>query len=171
MISPEHIVMMARYNSWQNDSVVAVADELNDEERGRERDAFFGSISKTLNHVLWADEMWMHRIAGRAAPQDVSLGGSTTHAVSWASFKESRRVVDNDIVAWADGIEPSSLMGNLTWYSGGLEKDLVQPLWVLITHMFNHQTHHRGQVHCMLTQAGVKTRVTDLPAMANLPSK
>ena len=57
------------------------------------------------------------------------------------------------------------LQGDLTWYSGSLGKDVARPKWLLVTHMFNHQTHHRGQVHCMLTQSGIAPGVTDLAFM------
>ena len=69
-------------------------------------------------------------------------------------------------IEWADKLEPDWLAANLTWYSFGAGREITQPKWLLVTHMFNHQTHHRGQVHCMLTQAGGKPHDTDLPLMA-----
>ncbi|MCC6778470.1 MAG: hypothetical protein IT537_17880 [Hyphomicrobiales bacterium] len=66
---------------------------------------------------------------------------------------------------WADGIEPSALDGDLTWFSSAIKAQISKPRRLLVTHMFNHQTHHGGQVHCMLTQAGGKPADTDLPFM------
>ena len=64
---------------------------------------------------------------------------------------------------WADRLDAASLAGELAYYSGAIKRELHKPTWLLVTHMFNHQTHHRGQVHCMLTQAGGKPGDTDLP--------
>ena len=72
------------------------------------------------------------------------------------------------MIAWADGLDTSWLAGDLTYYSGGAKRDITRPKWLLVTHMFNHQTHHRGQVHCMLTQAGGKPHDTDLPLTAGV---
>jgi uncharacterized damage-inducible protein DinB len=66
---------------------------------------------------------------------------------------------------WADRLEAAALAGELTWFSGAIGAEVRKPRWLLVTHMFNHQTHHRGQVHCMLTQAGGRPRDTDLPLM------
>ena len=70
MIDPAYVQRMARYNRWQNANLYGVADTLSDEERRRERGAFFGSIHKTLSHLLWADQIWMSRFtpmcSGRA---------------------------------------------------------------------------------------------------------
>ena len=70
-----------------------------------------------------------------------------------------------NMLDWAERLDSATLAGELTWYSGAMKAQLHQPKWLLVTHMFNHQTHHRGQVHCMLTQAGGKPSDTDLPFM------
>src|SRR5205085_9966385 len=76
-----------------------------------------------------------------------------------------RKAFDAVVIDWADRLDGASLAGELAYYSGAIKSHLRKPKWVLVTHMFNHQTHHRGQVHCMLTQAGGKPRDTDLPVM------
>ena len=68
MIDAGYVRVMARYNRWQNQNLYDIAERLPDEERRRERGAFFGSIHKTLNHLLWADQMWMSRFAGTPKP-------------------------------------------------------------------------------------------------------
>ena len=78
MIGVGYVQRMARYNRWQNENLYTVADGLSEEERRRQRGAFFGSIQATLNHLLWADWMWMSRFAGTpkpegGIPQSVSL--------------------------------------------------------------------------------------------------
>jgi len=150
MIDRAYVQRMARYNRWQNESVYGVADRLSDEERRRERGAFFGSIHKTLSHLLWADHIQMSRFANMPRPE--------------AGIQERARF-DGAIIGWADAVDPSWLAGDHTYYSGATKRELTKPCWVLVTHMFNHQTHHRGQVHCLLTQAGGQPSDTDLPFM------
>jgi uncharacterized damage-inducible protein DinB len=164
MIDLGYVQDMARYNSWQNANLYGVADTLGDAERRRERGAFFGSIHATLSHLLWADRIWMSRLAGTprpegGIPESVSLYGG------WNELKRERAAFDAVMVDWADGLGVAALEGDLTWYSGAAKAELRKPIWLLVTHMFNHQTHHRGQVHCMLTQAGGKPGDTDLPLM------
>jgi uncharacterized damage-inducible protein DinB len=161
MIDPSYVRRMARYNRWQNENLYGVADALSDAERRRERGAFFGSIQGTLNHLLWADRIWMSRLAGTprpagGIPESVSLYGD------WNELRRERAACDAVIVDWADRLDDSALADDLTWYSGAIKAEVTKPKWLLITHMFNHQTHHRGQVHCMLTQAGGKPGDTDL---------
>jgi len=81
----------------------------------------------------------------------------------WDLLKRERAAFDETMIAWADGLDTSWLADDLTYYSGGAKRDITRPKWLLVTHMFNHQTHHRGQVHCMLTQAGGRPHDTDLP--------
>ena len=164
MIDPAYVRRMARYNRWQNQNLYGVADTLSDEERRRERGAFFGSIHKTLSHLLWGDRIWMSRFAGGPRPQG-SIPESVSMYPDWDGLKRERTSFDETIVGWADKLDPSWLAGDLTYYSGAMKRDYTRPRWQLVTHMFNHQTHHRGQVHCMLTQAGGKPHSTDLPAL------
>ena len=67
MILPDFAQTMARYNRWQNGSLIAAAAGLSDAERRRDRGAFFGSIFATLAHLYWADTMWLHRFTGTPA--------------------------------------------------------------------------------------------------------
>ena len=80
-------------------------------------------------------------------------------------MKAERAGFDQTIIDWADSVDDSWLAADQTYYSGATKRDWTKPRWVLVTHMFNHQTHHRGQVHCMLTQAGGRPADTDLPFM------
>jgi uncharacterized damage-inducible protein DinB len=82
---------------------------------------------------------------------------------SWDELKRERVAFDQVILDWAGRLDPAWLTGDLTWFSGAMGREASRPKWVLVTHMFNHQTHHRGQVHCMLTQAGLRPGPTDLP--------
>jgi uncharacterized damage-inducible protein DinB len=84
----------------------------------------------------------------------------------WVDLKARRVAVDRVILDWANGMTPEWLEGDLLWYSGAMKADVAKPKWLTVTHFFNHQTHHRGQVHAMLTAAGAKPDDTDLFLMA-----
>ncbi len=74
-----------------------------------------------------------------------------------------RNSFDQIIRSWADHLEPSALDGDLTWVSGATGREMTRPRASVVVHIFNHQTHHRGQVHAMLTGFGINPGVTDLP--------
>src|ERR1043166_3083659 len=162
MIDPAYVRRMARYNRWQNQNLYGVADALPDDERRRERGAFFGSVHQTLSHLLWADRIWMSRFTDVTRPE-CGIPGSVSLYPDWDGLKRERAAFDQTILAWSDKLDGSWLAGDLSYYSGGAKRDITRPKWLLVTHMFNHQTHHRGQVHCMLTQAGGRPHDTDLP--------
>ncbi len=161
MIDRAYVQRMARYNRWQNENLYGVADRLSEEERGRERGAFFGSIHKTLNHLLWGDQIWMSRLANTKKP-DAGIPESVGLFDDWENLKSARASFDQAILDWADTLEPTWLAAEQSYFSFATGRNVTKPRWVLVTHMFNHQTHHRGQVHSMLTQAGGRPSDTDL---------
>ena len=164
MISADYVRGMARYNTWQNGAVYEAAGGLGDKERRRDKGAFFGSIHETLSHLLWADQMWMSRFAGiDPPPGGVETSRNFHH--DWHAMSDARRNLDAVIEEWSTRIEPEWLTGSLTWYSSVARKTLTKPTALLVVHFFNHQTHHRGQVHALLTAAGAPTQVTDLLLM------
>ncbi|HUS98637.1 MAG TPA: DinB family protein [Hyphomicrobiaceae bacterium] len=165
MISPEYAQQMARYNRWQNSSVYEAATSLTDAQRRQDTGAFFGSIHATLNHLVWADQMWMHRFAGTGLPLAASITDSVTGYAEWQLLREARVRFDDVIDAWTGELDRAWLEGDLTWFSGATGRELRKPKSILVMHMFIHQTHHRGQVHCMLTQLGAKPADTDLAFM------
>lgn len=168
MITPAHVQLMARYNRWQNQSLYASADRLPDAERKRARGAFFESIHGTLSHILFGDMAWMHRFTTTTPPPSMmarTIEESATAIPDWDELKRQRVAFDDTIIAWADAMHFDDLDGDLTWHSQALGREVAKPRWLLVTHMFNHQTHHRGQAHCLLTQNGLKLQDTDLPFM------
>jgi uncharacterized damage-inducible protein DinB len=167
MIDKAFVQRMAGYNAWQNANVYRCTDRLSDQDRKRDRGAFFGSIHATLNHLLWADRMWMHRFTGTEKPAG-GIPASVGVYADWRQLRREREAFDNVIIGWAENLDTQWLEGELTWYSGNTGREVTRPKWVLVTHMFNHQTHHRGQVHCMLTQCWIKPDPTDLPYLAAL---
>jgi uncharacterized damage-inducible protein DinB len=164
MIDKAYLQKLARYNRWQNENLYGAAETLSDEERKRERGAFFGSIHGTFNHLVWADRIWLSRFAGTPKPS-VGIKGSAALYPDWAELKRERAKLDETIVGWADGLATSPVQGDLVWFSGATQREISMPKWITLAHFFNHQTHHRGQIHCMLTQAGAKPEDTDLVFM------
>jgi len=166
VITPDWVRMMAAYNAEMNRRLYAAAARLPDEDRKCDRGAFWGSIHGTFAHLLWADRIWMSRFTSDVAAPAGGIPGSVALYPDWDALKRERNDFDATMTGWADKLDPAWLASDLTWYSGAAKRELTKPKWLLVTHMFNHQTHHRGQVHCMLTQAGGKPHDTD-PAPAN----
>lgn len=166
MISAEFCRTMARYNAWQNRSHIAAASGLSEAERQAERGGFFGSIHGTMNHLLWGDTMWMSRLAGWDAP-DERLQQSAQRITRWEDLVAARNIADVGILDWAEAVTDAGLEGELRWYSGSLQAEISKPHWFCVQHFFNHQTHHRGQVHGMLTAAGAMPEDTDLFLMSD----
>ena len=162
MITPAYVCTMAAYNRWQNQSLYGAAESLSDEARRETRGAFFGSIHATLNHLLWADQIWMSRLAGTPTPKAKSIKDSIAQYESWAELKAARANFDETMIGWANRLKQADIDGDLTWFSGAAGREVTKPKALLIAHLFNHETHHRGQVHCMLTQCGAKPAATDL---------
>jgi uncharacterized damage-inducible protein DinB len=166
-MTPELARVMARYNRWMNDKLFAVASSLTDAERKQDRSAFFGSIHRTLNHLLLADRVWLGRFTG-AELEDGEMGPGirSLDQELYADFAELRRErakTDDAIDAFVATLTEEKLAGNLRYLRRGAVNEF--PLWHAVAHLFNHQTHHRGQVTTLLMQAGHDPGVTDLVAM------
>ncbi len=159
MITPEYVQMMARYNGWQNRNLYDAADTLDDAARRMDRGAFFGSIHDTLAHILWGDTLWMSRFDGWQPPTDE--GGIVI--ADWQGLKQARIAADARFIDWGECVRQEDLQEDFEWYPAWQETALIHPYAQLVVHVFNHQTHHRGQVHAMLTAAGAKPHETDLP--------
>jgi uncharacterized damage-inducible protein DinB len=161
LISPDHVRLLARYNIWQNKSLIEAASTLSDAERSADRGAFFRSIHGTFSHVLWGDRMWMHRFSSSPKP-DGGIAQSAVHVTDWNDLVGQRKNMDGDIQNWANEVSAEWLAGSTTWVSSAAKQEFTRKRWHLVAHMFNHQTHHRGQIHAMLTAAGAKPDDTDL---------
>lgn len=161
MIDLAYVRTMARYNAWQNESLLTAAATLNDAARRQDRGAFFTSIQGTLCHLLWADRMWLSRFAGTPKPTQ-RIHESADLVADWADLVAQRRAFDVTILEWARGLSPEWLADDMVWFSGATQREMRKPRPLLVVHFFNHQTHHRGQVHAMLTAAGARPDDTDL---------
>ncbi len=162
MITPAYAETMAAYTAEMNRRFYAAAARLSDADRKSDRGAFFGSLHGTLAHILWGDHMWMSRFAGWDKP-------AVTHRQSpglypdFADLREARTETDARLIAWAAGLTQDWLDQDLAWFSGALQREQRQGRAILVVHMFNHGTHHRGQAHALLTAMGQDTGDTDLP--------
>ncbi len=166
-MSAEWLRALARYNRWMNENLYRVSASLSDEERKQDRGAFFKSIHATFNHLLVADRIWLARFRGDpVAAGDMGPGG--IHSLDqelYADFEELRRertLTDTQFSKWIDEVTDEQLLGPLP---SKRSKGRETPLWCAVSHLFNHQTHHRGQITTLLSQAGRDPGVTDLFAM------
>ena len=160
MISREYCQLMASYNRWMNERVYAVCSGFSDAERRRDRGAFFSSIHGTLNHLLWGDRMWLGRFVG--PPCTYPEFG----ADMFDTFDELRRerdATDRALIAWAGELTAQWLASTLEYASRVDGKTRRIPAAAAVVHLFNHGTHHRGQLSTLIKQAGVDPGVTDLP--------
>lgn len=165
MSHAEYARVMAAYNRWMNGKLYALCAALPDAERKRDLGAFFRSIHGTLNHVLWGDRVWMGRFTGR------DYGKGRIGLDLFDSFEEltaARQEMDGEIVAWAEALTETWLDEPISWTSGIDGRRRTLPHWVVVMQLFNHQTHHRGQVTTLLKQLGVDPGETDLPWLPGL---
>jgi len=110
---------------------------------------------------------WMSRFAPDLADKPPALVRiSPGNFADWDDLKSRRAAFDQAIIKWSTDMQPEWLQHELVWYSGALKADVTKPRWFTVAHFFNHQTHHRGQAHAMLTAAGTKPDDTDLFIMA-----
>jgi uncharacterized damage-inducible protein DinB len=164
MITPAFCQTMARYNAWQNSGLREMVLNMDRDVLYEDRGAFFGSIMATLNHLLWGDQLWISRFDGGPGI-DASIKQSVDMTPTPAVWVADRFRMDARITLWAERLNAIDLVGDLAWYSGAMQRDFCKPMALCVMQLFNHQTHHRGQVHAMLTQAGQKPTDTDLPFM------
>lgn len=167
MITSQHCSTMAAYNGWMNQRLYAVCAGLTDEQRKADRGAFFRSIHSTLNHILYIDLAFLCRFTGD--PAEVGEFGVDIYD-DFAELARERENVDTRITQWSATLSPEWLATELSFVSrfDGLNRTLER--WIMVTQMFNHQTHHRGQVTTLLSQLGLDIGSTDLPFMPGLSS-
>ena len=145
--------VMAAYNRQVNQQFYRACAELSDAERKQDRGAFFKSIHGTLNHVLLVDRLWL----GGFTKNSVAFGSLDEELYAdFAELRHERERLDADIAAWVDTLTVAQI-------EAPFNETLAYPTWLTLTHFFNHQTHHRGQLSALLSQCGQNYGVTDLP--------
>lgn len=158
---------MAEYNQWMNQKLYAVCAEIPDDVRKEDRGAFFRSIHGTLNHLLVGDCIWMGRFTHQPFVANV---GDQLYS-DFAELRQARAETDQQILDWTSHLSDEWLHQNFSYTSGIDGKTRTLPAWLLVTHLFNHQTHHRGQLTTLLSQLGYNSGVTDLPWMPGLQDR
>jgi uncharacterized damage-inducible protein DinB len=161
----DHVAALAHYNRWMNDRLYAVSAELSDEERKRDLGAFFKSVHGTFNHLLLADRIWLGRF-GAAEPFTFTTLGDELHA-DFDDLRRERAKVDDQLDAFVAGLTAERLAAPFPSVLRGVKVEY--PLWYAVLHLFNHQTHHRGQVTTLLKQLGRDPGSTDLITLLRQP--
>lgn len=143
--------MFAQYNRWSNERLYETAAALSDADYKADRGAFFGSLHGTLNHLLVADRIWMRRFTDdgpiHTRLDEIAYDDLTNLGVA-------RRDEDERIIFYVDTLSPSEIAATFTYRPMSNQNDISQTLGSALAHFFNHQTHHRGQAHGLLTMIG-----------------
>jgi len=165
MVTPQYCATMARYSQWMNGRLYATLETLGDAERKRERGAFFGSMHGTLNHLLWGDRMWLGRFVDE--PCTHPAFGADMYA-DFAQLGGEREITDRRILEWADDVSAEWLASTLSYTSKVDGRRREMPMALAVIHLFNHGTHHRGQLTTLMKQANCDPGITDLPWLPGL---
>ena len=147
----DHFRSFARYNQWANGRLYAAAASMPDEDYRADRGAFFKSVHGTLNHLLAVDYIWMKRLLGAGeAPTrlDVILHEDL------AALSRAREAEDHRIIGYVDGLGEEEFKAEFA-YQNMRGDPFKSPRSTALAHLFNHQTHHRGQAHALISAAGL----------------
>lgn len=154
-----HFRMFARYNEWANRRLYERAAALSDADYRAGRGAFFGSVHATLNHLVLADRIWMQRFTSEG-PTYPQLDAILYEELS--VLRQAREAEDARIIDWVDGLDEARLKGLFTYRTIVEPREVRQALAPALAHFFNHQTHHRGQAHGLLTAIGGREAAVSL---------
>ncbi|MEM0923894.1 MAG: DinB family protein [Pseudomonadota bacterium] len=154
-----HFQRLGRYNAWANTRLYAAAEALSDADYRADCGAFFGSVHGTLNHIMVADLIWAARIRGAPNPP---FGLDHILHEDHAELTAARRVLDADLIALTDELDETRIAANFTYCTVTGDRRVTEPLAPALAHLFNHQTHHRGQIHALLTRLTGSAPALDL---------
>ena len=149
---------LAGYNQWANGLIYRCASGLPDKDYRRNQGAFFGSIHNTLNHLLVGDRVWTQRIRGEAS--GIERLDEVLHD-NFADLHAARKQEDLAFIELVESLSDEDLTSSIS-YATMDGTPCETPVWVILTTLFNHQTHHRGQVHTMLSQSGANPQSMDV---------
>lgn len=168
------VQMMAGYNQWMNEKLYRTAAQLPEFQYKEDKGAFFGSVHRTLNHIMVADIIWLRRFSKHGSYQSLSGLNDTVGALGdelhadLPALTTRRKALDATIVAWSRELTDADLARDLI-YTDMKGNRHQTPISINVMHLFNHGTHHRGQVTTLLSQFGHDVGVTDLAAYAREP--
>ncbi|MEM1275075.1 MAG: DinB family protein [Pseudomonadota bacterium] len=154
-----HFEMMAAYNAWANRRLYAAALAMPENDFRADLGAFFGSVMGTLNHIMVGDLIWLARFREQPKPP---FGLDHILHEDGEDLAAARKVLDDDIIAYIAGQSDQSIADSFTYTMMTTGETVSQPRAPALTHFFNHQTHHRGQVHALLTRVTGEAPALDL---------
>ena len=167
MDNPSYYKTMADYNHWMNQNLYTVCSKISDIKRREDLGAFFKSIHGTLNHILVGDRLWL----GRFTKQPFLAKLDQEIYSDFDELRREREITDQQIIEWCDTVSSEWLNHPFTYTRTTSPISQTRPGWLLVTHFFNHQTHHRGQIATLLNQLGYDLGVTDLPYLPSLETQ
>jgi len=155
----QHLRLMAAYHAWATQRLCMAVDAVPEADYRRDLGLFFKSLHATLNHLLLVDEIWQARLCGTVFPVS-----GLDQELEPDRGRLRQRLLDF-VRGWppfVDKITPTQIAGDLDYRS--LKGDpFTMPFASLVLHVFNHGTHHRGQITAGLTRLGAESPVLDLP--------
>ena len=160
MFPKTYFELMAEYNKWMDGKIYDVCQNIPDTDRKKDMGAFFKSIHSTLNHIYFGDLAWIERLRdNKFTPREIGVDLFDNFDDLWTAQKK----MDSEILDWTRTLTPEFLNETFDYVSNVENFNRTLPRWVLATHMFNHQTHHRGQVTTLIKQLGYEPGITDIP--------
>jgi uncharacterized damage-inducible protein DinB len=156
-----HLQRLAAYNRWANSRLYEAAFALSESDYRRDVGAFFKSLHGTLNHLLLTDRIWLKRLTGE---------GEHPNRLDAIIYQERRALAlaradeDDRISRYVASLDPALLDGRQR-YANTAGKLFEDSRADILVHLFNHQTHHRGQAHGILSLCGQQPPSLDLMAM------
>ena len=163
-----HFTQLARYNAWATARLLGAVQAVPEDDYRRDVGLFFKSIHGTLNHLLVGEHhLWFVRFAEGISPK-VALD---------AELEPDRARLDALLREGADRWAPLIASFTPGRWDGTLDYTTMRgtaaslPFAVTLAHVFNHSTHHRGQVTAALTALGQPSPELDLVYFLQNPSK
>ena len=166
----EHVYLMADYNQWMNQKVYEAVGAMGPEKMHEDKGAFFGSIFASLNHICVGDTLWLKRFSEvlqtydayspiKALPMPESL--DVFLANNFNDLKDRRVLLDEALLEISSLLTDEELLQPIS-YQNSKGVTAKKTLFNLLMHLFNHQTHHRGQITTLLSQSNIDIGITDL---------
>ena len=167
----DHYRRHARYNAWINQSLLEASLSLSSAQQSQDQHVFFKSITGSWNHIMVGDLLWLNRLAMIFPILNDSMDQwpkpNTLNQILYNQLEDlaqPRQQLDELIIQWCDFLRESDCEDRLQYHNSQDELQ-VKPLPDVMQHLFNHQTHHRGQITALLSQLGVDYGATDFISM------
>ncbi len=165
MFPKNYYELMAQYNQWMDLKLYDVCSRIPDERRREDMGAFFKSIHGTLNHIYYGDISWLERLRdNKFTPRKIGVDIFE----NFDDLRAAQEKIDLELIKWSGALTAEYLESEFEYVSNvdGVERTL--PIWILAINLFNHQTHHRGQLTTLIKQLGIDPGITDMPWLPTL---